>query len=90
MFGGLSFMVNDAMVVAVQKDGRRLLVRVNPGRSRELLALPGAEPAEMGAGRAMGPSWLHVNDDALASDADLSFWIGVALEYNARVGKGAR
>lgn len=90
MFGGLCFMVNDKMVVAVQKDGRRLLVRVDPERSSELLALPGVEPAEMGAGRAMGPSWVHVSEDALATDDGLSFWIDVALEYNARVRKGSR
>jgi hypothetical protein len=56
MFGGLSFMVNDRMVVATLKHGC-LLVRVDPGRSRELLARPGARPAEMGTGRPMGRGW---------------------------------
>jgi TfoX/Sxy family transcriptional regulator of competence genes len=83
MFGGLSFMVNTKMVVAAQKDGS-LLVRVDPERSDELLAHPGAEPAEMGAGRAMGPGLIRVRGDILADDADLSFWIGVAMEYNTR------
>lgn len=83
MFGGLSFMVNEKMVVAVHSDGD-LLVRVDPDRNGELLALPGARPAEMGAGRAMGPGWICVAEEAVATDDDLSFWTDVALEYNTR------
>lgn len=81
MFGGRSFMVNEKMVVSVRAD-RGLLVRVDPERSGELLALGGARPAEMGADRAMGPSWIDVAEDALVTDEQLSFWIDVALEYN--------
>jgi TfoX/Sxy family transcriptional regulator of competence genes len=87
MFGGLSFMVNDKMVVAAGRDGD-LLVRIDPERNRELVALPGARPAEMGAGRAMGPSWLRVGPDAITADGQLSFWIDVAMEYNARTAEG--
>lgn len=89
MFGGLSFMVNDKMVVAARNNGG-LLVRVDPRRSSELLARPGAEPAEMGTGRDMGPGWIHVSEKGLADDDALSFWIDVALEYNASARKGAR
>lgn len=89
MFGGLSFMMNDKMVVAVGRDGD-LLVRVDPQRNRELVALPGAEPAEMGTGRAMGPSWIRVAEQAVTTDEQLSFWMGAALEYNARAGGIAR
>ena len=39
MFGGLSIMLDDSMVVSVGRDGS-LLVRVDPGRSAELLARP--------------------------------------------------
>lgn len=89
MFGGLSFMVNNAMVVAERRDGD-LLVRIDPERNRELVALPGAKPAEMGAGRAMGPGWISVAHDTITTDEQLSFWIDVAMEYNARAGKGSR
>lgn len=81
MFGGLSFMVNDKMLVAADRNGD-LLVRIDPQRNRELVALPGAEPAEMGAGRAMGPSWICVAHEAIGPNSQLSFWIDVALEYN--------
>lgn len=82
MFGGLSFMLHEKMVVAVDRDGD-LIVRVDPNRSRDLLTRPGARAAEMGKGRAMGPGWVAVAGESLTDDA-LSFWIDVALEYNRR------
>ncbi len=89
MFGGLSFMVNDTMVVSVRSDA--LLVRADPDRADELLTTEGAQRAEMGAGRAMSKSWISVSEEAIATEESFSFWIGVALQYNARVsGTGAR
>lgn len=89
MFGSLAFMVNDRMVVAVGRAGD-LLVRADPTRNRELVARPGATPAEMGAGRLMGPSWISVDGHAIATDEELSSWVGVALEHNHRAGGAAR
>lgn len=87
MFGSLAFMVNEQMLVAVGRDDT-LLVRIDPERNRELLARPGTTPAEMGPGRPMGPSWIHVTPDAVATGDDLCFWIDVAREPNAHAGKG--
>ena len=81
MFGGLAFMVNEAMVVCVMSDGD-LLVRADPRRADDLLTARGARPAEMGAGRAMGKSWITVGEEATTSDEGFDFWLGVALEYN--------
>lgn len=86
MFGGLSFMVNDKMIVNVRRGGA-LLVRVDPLRSSELLADHGARPAEMGAGRAMGPGWLDVPAERTTDDDQLHFWIGVAMEFNDQATK---
>jgi len=83
MFGGLSFLVDDRMIVCASRDGG-LLVRTDPDRSDELLTTAGAQPAEMGAGRAMGESWISVAGESIASDQSLDFWIGVALEFNKR------
>ncbi len=47
MFGGLSFMVDESMVVAARSNGD-LLVRIEPARNDELLKVPGANPAIMG------------------------------------------
>ncbi|PSL00433.1 TfoX-like protein [Haloactinopolyspora alba] len=89
MFGGLSFMVDEKILVAVGRDDV-LLVRIDPARHDELLALAGATQAEMGTGRSMGPGWIHVVPDALATDDDLSFWLDVAREYNTRARRTTR
>ena len=82
MFGGLSFMVDDSMVVAVGRDGD-LLVRIDPARNDELLTVPGAKPAVMGADRPMGPGWITVSPDGLTTDTQLAFWIQVGLDHQA-------
>lgn len=89
MFGGLSFMVNDKMIVNVRRGGD-LLVRVDPRRSPELVAECGARPAEMGAGRAMGPGWIDVPAELATGDEQLRFWISVALEFNGQATAAAR
>ncbi len=81
MFGGLAFMVDEAMVVCVMRDGD-LLVRADPRRADDLLTARGARPAEMGAGRAMGKSWIAVGEEGVATEEDLTFWLEVALAYN--------
>jgi TfoX/Sxy family transcriptional regulator of competence genes len=81
MFGGRSFMVNDKMIASALKDGD-LLVRLDPELDSELGELPGASPAEMGAGRTMGPGWISVSAASITSDEELSPWIDVALEHN--------
>lgn len=78
MFGGLSFMVNDAMAVVASRDGD-LLVRVDPGRYDELLQ-SGAEPAFMGPSRPMGQGWLNVLASRLRDDAELTRWIDAGIE----------
>lgn len=82
MFGGVSFMVDDSMVVAAGRGGD-LLVRIDPARSDELLTVPGAKPAVMGTDRPMGPGWISVSDDGLVTDEQLAFWIEVGLELHA-------
>lgn len=86
MFGGRSFMVNNAMLASAVANGD-LLVRVAPGRHDELMAMPGAASAEMGVGRTMGPGWISVSSASIASEKRLSFWIRAALEHNHRTGK---
>lgn len=80
MFGGLSFMVDEAMVVAAGRDGD-LLVRTDPARYAALLELPGARPAVMGADRPMGPGWITVAADGISTDEQLASWIQVGLDH---------
>jgi hypothetical protein len=81
MFGGLSFMVNDKLIVSALRGGD-LLVRVAPERDSELGDLPGASPAEMGPGRTMRPGWISVSAAAITGDDRLAFWLAVTLEHN--------
>ncbi|WP_447410563.1 TfoX/Sxy family protein, partial [Clostridium perfringens] len=50
MFGGLSFLFDEKMIVAAQKNGD-LLVRIDPTKSKDLLCQPHTRQAEMGKGR---------------------------------------
>ena len=80
MFGGVAVMLDDAMVVGVQKDGS-LLVRVDPEDDAQLRERPHASRAEMGAGRSMGAGWVRVAAAALESDETLADWVKVAVQY---------
>lgn len=83
MFGVLALMFEDAMAVAVHKDGS-LLVRVDPAEDADLLREPDASRAEMGTGRPMGEGWIRVEARALRSDATLVGWLGAATRCLAR------
>lgn len=87
MFGVRTFMVNEKMVAGAWKNGD-LLVRVPVERHDELLERPGAMQAEMNAGRNMGRGWVTVLASMIADDAELEFWIAVALEHNRAVTGG--
>ncbi len=80
MFGALAVMIDNAMAVAVHKDGS-LLVRVDPAEDPRLLEDPHASRAEMGAGRSMGEGWIRVDAKALSSDAALAQWLECAIRY---------
>ena len=84
MFGGVSFMIDDKLVVNVRRDGR-LLVRVDPDDGPALVADHGARRAQMGPGRDMGPGWLDVDPALVATDEQLGFWIHTALVHTARL-----
>jgi TfoX/Sxy family transcriptional regulator of competence genes len=82
MFGGLSFMVDDSMVVAAGRDGD-LLVRIDPARHEELLDAPAAKAAIMGVDRPMGPGWISVSQHGLTTDEQLASWVHVGLQHLA-------
>lgn len=81
MFGGISFMVEDRMVVAARKNGA-LLLRIDPSSAADLLAQPGAHPALMGTDRPMGAGWISIDPEAL-DGSGLDTWLGHALAFHA-------
>ncbi len=78
MFGGLAFLLDRHMAVAVSGQGG-LMARVPPDRTDELAARPGAAPMEM-KGRAMS-GWLRVDAGHLADDAVLAEWVSIGRAF---------
>lgn len=78
MFGGLCFMVNDKMCVGVEKD--RLMVRLDPARYEEAVEMDGCGPMDF-TGKVM-KGFVFVDAGVITTKKKLSFWIGLALEYN--------
>ena len=87
MFGGRAIMVNDKMIISAGKTGD-LLVRVAADRHETLLGEPGAEQAQMGAGREMGAGWITVAPEAIADDSRLTFWVDMAMRHNRAITNG--
>lgn len=76
MFGGLAFLLDGNMAVAVSGQGG-LLVRADPERSERLLATDGVRPMEM-RGREMR-GWLRVADEAVRTKRQLERWVRVGV-----------
>src|SRR5271165_6639174 len=72
MFGGLAFLVNGNMSVAVSSHGG-LLVRVGPEAGQQALARPHTEVPVMG-GRQMR-SWIRVSAEGLSTKRRLRSWV---------------
>jgi hypothetical protein len=80
MFGWRCFLVDDRITVGANaQDG--LLVRCDPDRMDELLQRPSATWAVM-KDRPMGAGWIVVGADGISGDADLAFWVDVALQHH--------
>ena len=81
MFGGLAFLINGNMAVAVSGQGG-LLVRVPPADTDHLLGRAHASPMVMGGRQTRG--WLRVSDDGVRTKRQLQSWVsrGVAHAHS--------
>ncbi len=79
MFGGLCFMVNDKMLVGVEKD--RLMVRLDPAKYEEVIEKEGCMPMDF-TGKVM-KGFVFVDAKVLKTKKQLEYWIKLALEYNS-------
>ena len=79
MFGGICFLVNGNMTVAASKRG--LLVRLGRDESAAALKLPATRPM-IQRGKPLD-GYLYVEEAGTRRDADLKWWIGVALAHVA-------
>lgn len=80
MFGGLAFLLDGHMAVAVSGRGG-LMVRVDPAATEGLLAEPGASEMEMSGRGVRG--WVCVSSDAVADDPALAAWVGRGVAFCA-------
>ena len=78
MFGGLAFLVDAKMAVAVSREGG-LLLRIDPAQRDRLLARPGARVCVM-QGREMD-GWLRVDAEAVRTKRQLDAWVGRGVAY---------
>ena len=78
MFGGSCFMVNDKMCVGVEKE--RLMVRLDPGLTDEVMEKEGCRPMDF-TGKIM-KGYVFIDIEALNTKKKLEYWIKLALEYN--------
>ncbi len=78
MFGGLAFLTDRHMAVAVSGQGG-LMVRVDAETSAALVEATPARLVEM-RGRQM-QGWLRLDDDALKSKAELAEWVNRGVAF---------
>lgn len=78
MFGGLAFLINGNMSVAVSSKGG-LLVRVAPDETESFLARDHVEPMIMAGRETRG--WLRVHADGVKTTRQLSPWVTRGVDY---------
>jgi TfoX/Sxy family transcriptional regulator of competence genes len=78
MFGGLAFLVNGNMSVAVSGRGG-LMVRVPPDETEKLLAREHVEPMVMAGRETRG--WLRVSAEGVRTKRQLQSWITRGVDY---------
>ena len=77
MFGGLGFLIDGNLSVAVRRD--ELLVRVEPAQTEALLEQPGARLFDIGKRPMKG--WLLIGSAGTKDDASLAQWVRRGVQY---------
>jgi hypothetical protein len=78
MFGGLAFLINGNMSVAVSGQGG-LMVRFPPAETDKLLAREHVEPMIMAGRETRG--WLRVSVDGVKTKRQLQSWVTRGVDY---------
>jgi TfoX/Sxy family transcriptional regulator of competence genes len=78
MFGGLAFLLNGRMSVAVSRQGG-LMLRCNPAETESLRGKPHAGPMEM-RGRVVD-GWLRVEPEGVRTKRQLERWVARGVTY---------
>jgi TfoX/Sxy family transcriptional regulator of competence genes len=78
MFGGLAFLINGNMSVAVSSRGG-LMVRVPRDETEKLLTRDHVEPMVMAGRETRG--WLRVSVDGVKTKRQLQSWVSRGVDY---------
>jgi TfoX N-terminal domain len=78
MFGGLAFLIDGHMAVAVSRQGG-LMVRVPPAQTEDLLRRAHVSPMVMAGRETRG--WLRVGDDGLKTKRQLTAWVTRGVDF---------
>lgn len=78
MFGGLAFLINGNMAVAVSGQGG-LMVRVPPDDTEKLLARAHTSPMVMAGRETRG--WLRVSAGGVGTKRQLQSWVNRGVDY---------
>jgi TfoX/Sxy family transcriptional regulator of competence genes len=78
MFGGLAFLLDGRMSVAVSRQGG-LMLRCDPAETESLRSKPHAGPFEM-RGRVVD-GWLRVEAEGVRTKRQLERWVGRGVDY---------
>ena len=80
MFGGLCFLVDDKMLMGVEKE--RLMVRIDQEDEPKASKKKGVKPMDF-TGRIM-KGYLFVDDTAVDMDDELEYWVNLCLKFNPK------
>ena len=80
MFRGIAFMVNGKMCVTASDT--HMMCRIDPSLHDEAVKKKGCHTMVLGGREYRG--YVQIDEDAIKSKKDLSFWIKLALDFNPR------
>ena len=80
MMGGLAFMVNEKMCVGVIQV--EMMCRIAPEAHETALERAGCRTMDFT--KKMMRGWVMVDESGMRNPQDLSYWIDLALSYNAK------
>ena len=78
MFRGMCFMVNGKMCICVAEN--EIMCRVGPDKYEEALEKNGTRPMVHGGKTMRG--FVFINEDAIKTKRDFSYWVELALAFN--------
>ena len=80
MMGGLCYMYNDKMCVGIIKND--MMCRIDPEQHDMAVERQGCRIMDF-TGRPM-KGWIMIDETGMKTKKELDYWIGLALEYNAK------